>query len=386
MSKDSPSNFEVLIVGGGVVGLSAAWLLAKKGLRVGVVDRSQMGREASWAGAGMIPPGVPSSHFHLATPLEQLAGLSSNAYANWSTELREATGIDNEYRRCGAVQISLSEEEAASLHERTERWKLTGIQFESLASHAISEIEPEIGLSSSAAHPAFLLPAEAQIRNPRHLAALESACRLEGVQLLANNAVSEFEISAGRVQQAVTSLGDLYADRFLLTGGCWTGELAQTLGIEIPLKPIRGQMVLLKGPPGLVRHNIGAGQRYIVPRRDGHILLGSTMEDVGFEKGNTEEAVEELLAFGRTLIPALAKLPVEQTWSGLRPATESELPLIGPIAGFENAWIATGHLRSGLQMSVGTAQAIADLIQGQKPCLELSSFGIDSRLSPHGIA
>jgi glycine oxidase len=373
---NSPSH-DVLIVGGGVVGLSLAWELAQHGTKVCVVDRGEMGREASWAGAGMVPPGPPRSHWEAATPLERMAGLSSDLHRQWSPLLLDQTGIDNEYRRCGALRLAETSAEAAVLRQQIDRWKELGIECHELDTPQLADIEPRLAAPAGRFAEACLLPAETQIRNPRHLRALLAACRQAGVELRPDTTVRELRSEGDRVTAAITEAGTLVAEQFCLTAGCWTGQLAKPLGLELPVKPIRGQIVLLAGDRMLLSRNVYVGLRYLAPRRDGRVLIGSTMEDVGFVKENPKEAVDELLSFARQLVPAIAELPMETCWSGLRPGTPDGKPYLGRAGHWKNTWVATGHFRAGLQLSPATAVVMRSLILGQDSPIDVNSLGVD---------
>ena len=371
------SSHDVLIVGGGVVGLSLAWELAQHGAKVCVVDRGEMGREASWAGAGMVPPGPARSHWEIAAPLERMAGLSSDLHAEWSQTLLDRTGIDNEYRRCGTLRLAEAPAETDILQQQMSRWRELGIECHELDESQLADFEPNLAAPVGRFTASCVVPGETQIRNPRHLQALLAACRQEGVELRPGTAVRELITQGDRVIEAIAGDDSLVAEQFCLTAGCWTGQLARTLGLDLPVKPIRGQIVLLSGTEQLLSHNLNVGLRYLAPRQDGHILVGSTMEDVGFAKENTAEATDELLSFATRLVPTLAELPVETCWSGLRPGTSDGKPYLGRAGRFLNTWLATGHFRAGLQLSPATAVVMRSLILGQAPPIDVKSLGIE---------
>jgi glycine oxidase len=222
----------------------------------------------------------------------------------------------------------------------------------------------------------FLLPDEAQLRNPRHLQALLAACRLAGVQIVSNVATTELVIEADRVQAVDTSAGLLRSRCFCFTAGAWTGQLLTSLGLPIAVLPVRGQMVLFRCQSPPLRHILNEGSRYIVPRDDGRVLAGSTEEEVGFDKRTTDEAIAELTAFARDLVPALRSAPIEQTWAGLRPATFDGLPYLGRLPGLSNAFVAAGHFRSGLFLSPATAVVTSQLIRGEQPEIDLAPFRV----------
>jgi len=367
-------NYDVLIVGGGVIGLSTAWELSQHGAKVCVVDRGQLGMEASWAGAGMIPPGPAESSWAVATPFEQLAGLSQRLQHPWHERLLELTGIDNEYRSDGAIYLACTDDEVQALDKKAQRWQQLGIAYQAIDAATLADIEPAL---AGPATRAYLLPEEAQLRNPRHLRALIAACQLAGVALRPGVAVHQFKVSKNRLSQAITHEGPICAEHFCLAAGSWSGQLAASLPLNLPIRPMRGQIVLLNGPVGLLRRAINVGARYCVPRHDGRLLIGSTQDDVGFVKENTAAGVGGLLQFAQTIAPELAKLPLETCWSGLRPATADGLPYLGRIPKLENGWLATGHFRAGLQLSPATAVVMRALILGQKSPVDVTELGVE---------
>jgi len=370
-------NYDTLIVGGGVIGLSIAWELAQHGEKVCVVDRGQFGQEASWAGAGMIPAGPDESHWKMATPFEQLEGLSLQLHSEWHQQLQELTGIDNEYRQCGTVYLASTPAETKTLDRKIERWRQLGIACHQLDSATLTELEPTLAPRAAEFSRAYHVPAEVQVRNPRHLRALVAACQLAGVELRTGVTVHGFEAAGDRLLTAATCAAPIRADKFCLAAGTWSGQIAAGLGIDLPVRPIRGQIVLLNGPPGLLGRNVYVGMRYLTPRRDGRLLVGSTLEDVGFIKQNTVTAVADLMRFAESIAPEIAQLPIETQWAGLRPGTVDGLPYLGRLPQFKNGWLATGHFRAGLQISPGTAVVMRALMLGQEPAVDVTLLGVE---------
>lgn len=365
---------DVLIVGGGVIGLSLAYELAGHGLSVRLLDRTEPGREASWAGAGILPPAADIADCH---PYEQLAGLSRRLLIDWSAQLRDETGIDNGYRRCGAIHIARDAAAVEQLEQMAAYWQARGIAVERLESRDAAGLEPALADAAPPIEAACYLPDEAQLRNPRHLKALLVACRRRGVEIEAGQPVERFEARRGRIERVLTAGGARSAGAVCITGGAWSRSLLETLGLAVPLKPIRGQIVLLAGDAPPVERIVNEGPRYIVPRPDGRVLLGSTEEDAGFVKQTTSRGVDDLLGFGLGLAPSLGSLAVERCWAGLRPATPDAMPYLGRVPGIENAYVAAGHFRSGLSLSAGTARIMAQLIRGQEPQIDLMPFAAD---------
>jgi glycine oxidase len=369
---------DCLIVGGGVIGLSLAWELTKRGRNVCVVDRGPPGREASWAGAGILPPATRRRAVH---PLDQLRAASSELHPRWSAQLREKTGIDNGYRRCGGIYVARRPGEAAALAALAELWRDEEIEVEPLSTEQLAKIEPTLAplAGSDKLRSAWLLPGEAQLRNPRHLQALLAACRGQGVEVLASCEVQAFDVERGRFAAVHTSTDTLLASDYCLCSGAWTRLLMEQLGIPSGIQPIRGQMVLFRTPQPLLSRIVNEGPRYLVPRDDGRLLAGSTEEEAGFDCSTTDEGVAGLRRFAVDLIPALAGAEVERTWAGLRPGTTDGMPYLGRIPGLENAYVAAGHFRSGIHLSPATAVEMAHLICGEPNEIDLSPFHIGRR-------
>jgi len=362
-----PATFpDVLLVGGGVIGLSTALRLADIGIAVTVIDRQQVGREASWAGAGMLPPGDDATIPADDSPESReryLRCLSNSLWPDLSARLLEQTGIDNGYRNCGAIEVADS---ADSLDQRLTEWKNEGINIERLTDRAaIDKYVP--GLHDQF-HKAVWLPDFCQARNPRHLKALRAACQLSGVEILED--ISDLSLQAnGSVVTATTGSRTLEAERICITAGSWTRQLLQPLHIELPIRPVRGQIVQLNLPQLPFRCVIEQGPRYLVPRPDGLILVGSTQEDVGFEKQTTNEGIAGLLDFAKSIVPQLSHAEVVGQWAGLRPGSPNGLPFLGRVDAFDNLYVGAGHFRSGLQMSPATAHLLARTLMNSGPAL-----------------
>ncbi|HVK09633.1 MAG TPA: FAD-dependent oxidoreductase [Gemmataceae bacterium] len=364
---------DVLVIGGGVIGLTSAYQLARAGCSVRLFDRGAFGAEASWAGAGIIPPGNPAG---ARTAYDRLRATSSTSFSAFSAELRDRTGIDNGYRVCGGVE--LFECDAA---ETTDLWLKEGIRFEPLDDGGRRRVEPGLGRTTA---DAVYLPDMAQVRNPWHIRSLVEACRHVGVDLKANVPVADFEVRGGRIVHATDIYGENHtADNFLIAGGAWSEELLQTLGVHPGIHPVLGQIVLFAPPRPVLRRIVSVDKRYLVPRDDGRVLAGATEEpEAGFEKRNTPEGVGGLMEFARELVPALATAPVEKTWSGLRPGSPDGLPFLGPVPGLRNAFAACGHFRAGIQLSIGTAGVLTDLITGRPSTVPVDDFRLDRPPAP----
>lgn len=356
-------NPDVIVVGGGIVGCAVAYRLAKENLAVTLVERGEIGREASWAAGGILTP------VHLAeypTALSALCAASLALYPGLVAELP----TDPEFRTTGLLLLARDDAgEAAAL--ALEAWKrANGRPAERLSREETHARQP--GLAPEVRGGLFL-PDIAQVRNNRMTAALREAAVKRGVEIRAQTPVTGFLRVPGRVNGVKTARGDIYAATTVLAAGAWSGEIGRSLGLELKVKPVKGQVLLTEGGADFLRTMILEGETYLVPRADGKILIGSTLEDAGFDKSVTLEAVGGLAARAAALMPGIAKLPLVTSWAGLRPSTPDRLPYLGRGL-MEGLVIATGHFRNGILLAPVTAELVADLIMGRTPAIDLSPF------------
>lgn len=364
------SSPDFLILGGGVIGLTTAYFLAKEGFRVEILERGEPGQEASWAGAGILPPGNPE---RAQSPYESLRARGSRMHAELAEELRSRTGIDNGYRRCGGLEFSSEDAFVEGA------WREEGITFEKLDEAGARRLEPNLapGLGS-----AYHLPELAQVRNPRHLKALIAACTLSQVRIRRGCSALRFERNGPKVTGVVTPEGLLRANRVLIASGAWSSGLLDEFGIHPGIRPVRGQIALLNTLAPPVTRVLMSGFCYIVPRPDGRVLIGSTEEDVGFDKRTTAEAIRDLLSFAASLVPQLGGAHLERSWAGLRPGSPDGMPFLGQVPGTENLFVAAGHFRSGIQLSPATALVMKELMLGEPTTVPLQAFRLDRPPAP----
>ncbi len=360
---------DILIIGGGVIGLTTAYNLAGQGVSVTVVDRQRVGREASWAGAGMLPPGNLQK---AATPEARLRSYSHQLWESLSTELTQRTGIDNGYRRCGSIEIS-GAEKTDDFAGQVSDWQSEGIVVEQMSRTELERHVP--GLADDFSTGVFL-PEFGQARNPRHVKALAAACRQLGVEII-EDAEQLTLTQHNKTVEAATPARQFSADRICVCAGSWTGNVLEPLGVTLPVKPVRGQMAQLQVSQLPFTCVIEQGRRYVVPRADGLILVGSTEEDVGFEKRNTTEGVASLLKFAESVVPELGRAEMVRCWAGLRPGSPDELPFLGAVPEFSNLFVGAGHFRSGLQMSPATGAILSDLLLDRTPAIDMTGLTWD---------
>jgi len=370
---------ECCIIGGGIIGLSIARELAGRGLSVQVLARDERRDTASWAAAGIFPP---APDHPAATPNERFTAYSDRLHRAWSLELRAETGIDNELEPCGGLHLAGDERGAARLREAGESWLAKGVRCDRLTPGDVATVEPALrgAVEAGRIGGGLLLPDEMRIRPPRHLEALARSCRMRGVEIVAAD-VRAIDVGDGRIDGVRIARGaggpatdTVRADRYCLAAGAWSGRLAEALGLHIETRPIRGQIALLRLPEQVLTRVVNVGLEYLVPRADGRLLAGSTIEDAGFEKVTTPPTIERLLGFARRMLGPLPAAAIEQSWAGLRPGSMDGLPFIGRAPGCDNGYVAAGHFRAGLHQSTGTAVLLADLIDGRMPAIDPTPF------------
>lgn len=373
--REVGSGVDCCVVGGGVIGLSIARELAGRGRSVTVLSRGEPKDSSSWAAAGILPP-APMPANPAAFPGDTLTAMSDLLHRAWAKELLDETGIDNGLRACGGLHLAAGDPDMRRLGIELERWRRKGSRCDMVSATGVAEIEPALAASvdADAIVGGMLLADEMQMRPPRHLEALVASCRARGVRIIDGAEVRGFRTAGRRVVGVETAMGTFCAGTWVLAAGAWSRHLAPMLRLSLNTRPIRGQIVLLAAPSRLISHVLNFGLDYVVQRDDGRLLVGSTLEDAGFDPRTTPEAVERLLAFARGLIPELATAPIERSWAGLRPGSEDGLPFIGFVPGFDDAVVAAGHFRAGLHQSTGTAVVVADLVDGNTPAIDLAAF------------
>lgn len=358
---------DVVIVGAGIFGLLTARELARAGLSVLLIDRGQPGREASRASAGILSPLYP---WRVQAPLQALAHWSQQYYPVLVDDLRRETGIDPELQNTGMLVFGDDECQVARAWAR-----YSARPLDVLESHQLPACEPALG--GELARRAVFLPTVSHVHSSRLLRALTESVYSLGVPIREDLAVTGFGSRDGRVTGVMTTDGVFAADRVVVTAGAWSGELLKELGAGSDVHPMRGQVIQFDGPPGLLSRILLERDCYIVPRRDGSLVVGSTVEDVGFDPGVTEAARKQLQESAARILPALANLKVQRHWSGLRPATPHGLPYIGGHPALRGLYLNTGHFRHGLTLAPASARLLADLVLERSPILDPGEYRPD---------
>ena len=370
MSTKGQDVSDVVIVGAGVMGCAVALRLASRGLAVTVIERGIPGAEASSAAAGILGPQMEAD---APGPLLDLGLRSRALYPALAAELRDATGIDIGYVSSGVLAVALDGAGAAELTARRAWQVARGLRVEPLSAEALRTLEPNLGPDVRAA---LRFTDDAQV-NARELArALSQAAAHAGARFLQGRYVRRVLVKGG-VAQGVELDGEvLAAGTVVVAAGSWSGLIEGSGVPSTVVRPARGQLVSIETRPPLFRHVISVhGRGYLVPRRDGTVIAGSTVEMAGFRKEVTVGGLAQILGLAATLVPALADAPVTGSWSNFRPYTEDHLPVLGqtPVRGLV---LATGHFRNGILLAPVTADAIASVVATGASEIDLAPFSV----------
>ena len=372
---------QIVIIGDGIIGLSIAYELTQRGHSVTVVSQARDRVTASWAGAGMVPPANPETAIH---PLEHLAGLSNQLHPQWSAQLRQQTGIDDQFMVGGSLHLARTAGEVASLFGAVDEWqeqKING-QLLDAKDESVQQRFRFLATEFWQSSPSPLLawqPDAAQFHNPSRLRALRAALQSSGADWVACDQPIAFEAVSDGLRLEIDGQ-PIEADDVVIAAGPWSEQLVERLEGSLPMQPVRGQMVAYQLDPGCqpwVKTGllINEGTRYLVPRQDGVVLAGSTIEEVGFDETQPVDSdVAEICDWATRLVPALNESSFLKSWAGLRPATYDGFPYLGAVPGRPNVWVAAGHFKGGLQLSTGTAVVIADLVEGRSTRFSLDPF------------
>jgi glycine oxidase len=358
---------DAVVVGGGVIGLGIAWRAALAGMAVTVVDQAP-GRGASWAAAGMLAP-VTEVHYG-ERPLLSLNLAAAARWPAFAAEVEEASGLPVGYRPGGTLAVARDADDNAALEDLYQFQLRCGLEVERLRSRECRQLEP--GLAPSI-RGGILAAGDHQVDNRALVEALLVACRRAGVRMVTGR-VAELAVQADRVSGVILASGGpvpsradgetLAAGVVVLAAGCWSGGL-RGLAAEVlpPVRPVKGQLLYLRGPADqpLCSRNVRGLEVYVVPRTDGRVVVGATIEEQGFDTTATAGAVSDLLRAALELLPDVAELELAETVVGLRPGSPDNAPMLGP-AGPDGLVVATGHYRNGILLTPVTADAIAELL------------------------
>jgi glycine oxidase len=365
---------DILIVGGGIMGLLSAFELLQHGVRVRILERQDTGREASWAGGGILSPLYP---WRVSEAINRLFAWSHQQYPRWIEAIRAQGGLDPEWIRSGLLVA-----DGVAERESVQRWAATwGFTPQWLDNRTTREREPAANWPDGET---LCLPDIAQVRNPRLLAAVRQAVSRRGGILTEHTPVTRFRHQRSTITGVETPRAVYTADQYVLAAGAWSGQLITTLtgnAQALPVEPVKGQMLIFKTTPHTLRHILLSEGHYLIPRQDGRILAGSTLEYTGFEQSTTEAARQQLLAFARHWLPDIP-ITIEKHWAGLRPGSPEGVPCIDRHPAFNNLYLNCGHFRNGFVMAPASARLLTDLILQRPPFTDPAPYRLERFANP----
>jgi glycine oxidase len=363
------SELKAIVMGGGIIGCSVAWRLAAEGVVTTVLERGRVGQEASWAAAGMI---APQAEAEGPGPFFDFCMKARDTFDGIVDRLVRESGVDPEYDRAGILYVALDADERVQLERRASWQRSVGAPLEELSGAEARRVEPM--LSPEAVY-AIHMPTNRRTDNRKLTQAYAAAARKAGAEFVEGARV---EALATRGERAVGVLMDdgstLEADVVVNAAGAWAGEIRGLEADRVKLHPVRGQIVCFEVAPETIGPALFSLRGYVVPRRDGRLLAGSTMEEAGYDKSVTLAGLDKIARGAAAIVPTLGAATFREAWAGLRPATRDLLPVLGFSPSVSNVLWAAGHFRSGILLSAITGEIIVDLVQGRRPAVELGAF------------
>jgi glycine oxidase len=367
---------KAIVIGGGIIGCSVAWRLAAEGIVTTVLERGRAGQEASWAAAGMIAPQAEADG---PGPFFDFCMKARDAFEAIVDRLVRDGGVDPEYDRAGILYVALDADERVQLERRAKWQRTVGAPLEELSGAEARRIEP---LLSPEAIYAIHMPTNRRTDNRKLTQAYAAAACRAGAEFVEGARVEALAIRGERAPGFAMHADGVVmddgstreADFVVNAAGSWAGEIRGLEADRVKLHPVRGQMICFEVAPGTIGPALFSLRGYLVPRRDGRLLAGSTMEEAGYNKAVTLAGLDKIARGAAAIVPALGAAAFREAWAGLRPATSDLLPVLGFSPSVSNVLWAAGHFRSGILLSAITGEIIADLVKGRRPAVELGAF------------
>ncbi len=368
---NSQNNFDVVVLGGGVIGCSIAYYLSKENLKVLVLEKESVGSQASSGAVGLLSA---DSHPFRDDNFRQAALFCRKAYADLSREFKTRYGNDLAYEQCGILRVAKTPEDLEVI-KREALWHEQHVaKVEALGDAEIRARWPQIEGSLTGG---IFYPSDSQVTSSKVVEGFCVAAKDQGAIFKENAILTHFDSKDSQVVSIEANKEQYYAKHFILATGSWLGRLSHFFGYEIPMEPIRGQLLILQMKERILPMPVtvgGAEYYYLVPKQDQCLYAGTTLEKAGFDSVTTEESLAKIASEVTELVPSVSALPVRGSWAGLRPATPDDLPVIGRIPRFQNLWAGGGHYRKGILLAPWTGQTMADLILNRKPTIKMDSF------------
>lgn len=359
-------TFDVAIAGAGLIGGAIAFELSRAGLAVGIFDQSEPGREASWAGAGIVSPAPESP---AGIPAVELGKASVALYPDFAAAVQESCGHSVGFRPKGTLQAIFSRDAARQLSTLVALHHGLGLKAEPLRPDDARELEPAL---SSETEAALLRPDEASVDNRELTRGVLAAARNSGAEIHPHQAVREIWPEGNKCAGLITGEEKIAAKWTVIAAGCFSSQIK---GAEAyaPVRPAKGQMAAFRSDAVTIERVLWSDNIYLVPRNDGRILAGATVEYVGFEREVTPAGMEKIFSAAIELAPELANARIDEMWAGLRPDSPDHLPILGP-ADLDGLLLATGHFRLGITLAPITARLICEWITKQSVSVDWERF------------
>jgi len=369
---DVRDSADAVIVGAGIIGCAIAYELSRCGVSCVVIDSRLLGMAATNAAAGIL---APLAEFDRPDELVRFGLEGLERYPTWVERLgEEVPDVDVEFQRTGVLRVAFNGREMNALRKTLQHRGKLGLELIELGPGEIRELEPRLNEDVVGG---LLCPDEGQISNQLFTLALSRAATQRGARFYERSPVTGFRREGGRVTAVRTEAGEVACEHLVLATGPWVRPLVAKLGVEVPTRPIRGQMIALGGMSTPIRHIVWGPRGYILPRANGLVFAGATVEDVGFRFGTTKRGLAQVRRGAFELVPQLRQAREHFSWFGLRPGSPDGLPMLGPIPGYENVTVATGHFRNGILLAPITGELIAEEIATGKPSKRLKPFGLE---------
>jgi glycine oxidase len=367
-------HYDVLVVGGGIIGHSVAYSVSKRGMSVLVIEKGEINRKASSAAAGML---AAQAEVTEAGPLFDLARESRNLFPSLSEELLERTGIDIELIQNGMLTMALTEEKAQSLQATIAFQQAAGEKATWLSPDEVISVEPNL---TSAVHGAMHAPNDGQVSAYKLANSFASGAKLLGTSVLEYTNVTDFIIYNEKVQGVKTDRGDFYGNQIVVAGGAWSEQIIKLISMELPMYPVKGECFSVITSEKLIDKTIFSEDCYIVPKKGGRLFVGATMYPDTYDEKVSVHGISQLLNKAINLLPSLKHTEWEKAWTGIRPQTGDGLPYIGEVPTYKGLYVASGHYRNGILLSPITGEIIADMIEEKKLTSAKIAFSLDDKL------
>ena len=339
--------------------------LSLAGMKVTIVEQGKAGQESSWAGGGIISPLYP---WRYSEAVSVLAQWGQEHYPSIIDEMLSETGSDAELIQSGLLLLDGEHEDAVSWAKNKDRQ----VNLQLIDSKQVIELEPELSHSVISDKSSIWMPDVRQVRNPRLVKTLKNYLIKQKVTFIEDTEVFDVLEVSGKVKGVTSSKGDFLADNVLFASGAWTANLMKNKNVLV--EPVKGQMILFKTEPNKIKRITLSQDRYVIPRKDGRVLVGSTLEHTGFDKTLTSVAKEELIKEASRIIPHLQSADVEHHWAGLRPGSTKGIPYICAVPKYDGLYMNAGHYRNGVVLGPASAHLAADLILDRQPIVDTQPY------------